>query len=84
MPREIYEWLVKRALWRVNVQQYATFSFCIVLHNYSTFEVKISFQIEILPKMFTKKRKRTDLYQARKRLLVGNQLIIIELESCND
>ena len=45
-------------------------------HNYnteahSTFEVKISFQIDILPKMLTKKRKRTDLNQARKRLLLS-------------
>ena len=38
---------------------------------YSTFEVKISFQIEILPKMSTQKRKRTDLNQARKRLLLA-------------
>ena len=62
MPREIYECLVKRALWRVNVWQYATFSFCTVLHNYNTeaygtFEVKISFQIDILPKMLTQKRR---------------------------
>ena len=58
---------------------YATFSFCTVLHNYrlqadSTFEDQISFQIEILPKTSTQKRKRTDLNQpinqARKRLLL--------------
>ena len=67
-----------------------------MLHNYSTkayrtFEVKLTqrniltlFQIEILPKMLIKKRKRTDLNQARKRLLVGNQLIITGPESCND
>ena len=75
MPRKIYEWLVKRALWRVSVWQYVTFSFCTVLHNhstkaYSTFEVKISFQIDILLKMLTQKRKRTDFNQARKRLLL--------------
>ena len=53
----------------------ATFNFCTVLHNYSTeaystFEVKISFQNDILPKMLIQKRKRTDLNQARKRLLL--------------
>ena len=52
-----------------NSKAYATFSFCTMLHNYSTeaystFEVKISFQIDILPKMLTQKRKRTDLNQA--------------------
>ena len=54
---------------------YATFSFCTVFHNYSTevystFEVKVSFQIDTLPKMLTQKRKRIDLNQARKPLLL--------------
>ena len=39
--------------------------------TYSTFDVKILFQIDILPKMLTQKRKRTDLNQARKRLLLS-------------
>ena len=47
-----------------------------MLHNYSTeaytiFKVKISFEIDILLKMSTQKRKRTDLNQARKRLLLS-------------
>ena len=42
---------------------YATFSFCTVLHNYSTeaystFEVKISFPIDILTKTLTQERKQ--------------------------